>query len=77
MDRETPTSRSRKVSHVSFEFAVAIAQYFSLVLDQDIVGCFLALQESQLDPINIKQPKVDLLVSGHPAKAASENHKDG
>ena len=54
--------------------AVAFAKdlYSASVLDRDTVACFLALQETRLDPKNTAKPPVDLLSSAHPVQSASE-----
>jgi hypothetical protein len=53
--------------------AFATALYSASVVDLETVGCFIALQETRLEPRNIAKPPVDLLSSKHPAQSASEN----
>jgi hypothetical protein len=46
--------------------------YSTLVLDRDIVDCFLELQEIMLGPRNTANTHVDLRSLGHPAQSALE-----
>ena len=46
--------------------------YSSSVLDQNPVGCFLALHDMRFFPKNMANPPVDRLSSIHPAQSASE-----
>lgn len=51
---KTPTSCRSVVSQVNLHVAIAIEQYSASTLDIEIVGFFLAIQETQLDPINMQ-----------------------
>jgi hypothetical protein len=46
--------------------------YLTLVLDRDIVDCFLELQEIMLGPRNTTNTPVDLRSLGNPAQSALE-----
>jgi hypothetical protein len=46
--------------------------YSASVLEQDIVACFLAVQDIILLQKNTTKPPVDRLSSGHPAQSPSK-----
>jgi hypothetical protein len=52
--------------------ALATDLYSASVLDLDIVGCFLELQEIIFEPKNTQYPPVDLRSSRLIAQSASE-----
>jgi hypothetical protein len=52
--------------------ALANALYSTLVLDLDMVGYFLKLQETRLAPRYIAKPLVERRSFVHPAQSASE-----
>src|SRR5688572_2278644 len=52
--------------------ALATALYSASVLDLEIVACFLALQDTRLDPKKIAKPPVERLSSRHLAQSTSE-----
>lgn len=65
---------SRRVdNHINYDAATIIEQYSVSVLDCETIGCFFAFQNTQLDPINMQQPGVDILVLGQPAQLSSKN----
>ena len=61
-----PISRSTRPSHVSSAKANTMERYSASVLDFAIVGCFFSLQEKQLGPKKVQNPKVDQRVRGQP-----------
>jgi hypothetical protein len=46
--------------------------YSASVFDRDTVGCFLALQETRLEPRKTAKPPVDMLSSTQQAQSASK-----
>jgi hypothetical protein len=66
-------SFSKDCTHITSAVAFAKNLYSTYVLDQDIVPCFFACQETRLHPKNTAKPHVDFLSSMHPAQSASEN----
>ena len=59
--------------HVSSTDVDARARYSNSTLERDTIGCFLALQDMQLPPMNTQNLVVDRLVMGDPAESASLN----
>ena len=45
-----------------------MAQYSASVLELETVGCFLALQEIQLEPKKVQKPVVGCHLVGQPAQ---------
>jgi hypothetical protein len=70
--RVTPSSRTRASTQINSAVAFASALYSASVLERDIVGCFLALQEIKLGPMKMANPPVERLSSRSPAQSASE-----
>jgi hypothetical protein len=52
---------------------LAMALYFAYVLDRETIGCFLALQETILEPRNTTKPPVDRRSSTRTAQSASKD----
>ena len=63
------------MSHGNSVAVLAIARYLALVLEREIVGCFLAHQEIMFHPKNVQKLIVDCLVVRQPAQSASEKAK--
>jgi hypothetical protein len=54
------------------QHVTAMALYFALVEEQDMVCCFLDFQEIKESPRNKQKPMIDFLVSGQVAQCASQ-----
>lgn len=75
--RETPTSFSSDDIQIIWDAAIGMDRNLVSVLDLATVGCFLALQEMQLDPMNMQHPAGERRVSGQPTQSASKTIKIG
>jgi hypothetical protein len=65
-----PSSVSNFWTQIISAVAFASALYSASVLDLDMVGCFLAVEDTKLSPRNTAKPPVDLLWSIQPAQSA-------
>lgn len=65
-------SRSKKDIQVSSAVVLAITRYSTSELDLDTVGCFFDDQDMRFELRNTQQPKVLLLVAGHPPQSVSQ-----